>query len=294
MNSKAWAAALASGLVMLAGAACDEDGGGDGGLGGATAPTFGSSDCGVCVHDACASEVAACGADPECAAYVTCVDGCPIAADGNVDPGCEQGCPRGSGTAAADAIRLLTICRTTGPGALCQGCGQGGAGGGSGILNQQCDPSNDPNPCAQCELSHCCETHATYLESPEAQAYLACVQECLDVTPTSDCYFECYEQHPEGIEAFAPRLACTMIYCHAPDACGVATDPCMDCVTANCAEPWVALYSDPAGFLLFECTVPCGEDPACYDACLAQYPSARPMWEAWTACFTSSCPAECG
>lgn len=288
-----WLAGLSTvGLIM---GACSDDGepGGDGGAGASAADTFGASECGQCVHDACAAVIAACGGDPECAAYVSCLDGCGLNADGNVDEACEQACPRGSGTTAQQAIDELTICRNTGPGASCSACVATGTGGGPGILNQSCPGSDDPNPCYECEDEHCCETYAAYEVVPEAVAYKECLLDCLN-GGNQGCELQCFEQHPDGLTQWAPRHACLMVYCTTEDTCGeIPLSSCEICVNDHCAESFVALLADPAGYLLWACTADCA-DAACWDTCEATYPSAAPRLESFSACAINQCNAECG
>ena len=246
-------------------------------------------------HQECATEIQQCGIDPECAAYLNCLDGCTVAADGNVDPGCEQSCPRGSGTVAQDAIRAVSICRTSGPAASCDPCKEQGAGGGNPILNQSCQPSQNPDPCTQCTDEHCCNSSATYHATPEAVAYRDCIVACLDAHG-SNCSLDCYEQHPDGIAAFVPLLACSMVYCADGAACGAGpVDPCVACIIEHCAEVYVAYLSDPAGYLHEECYAQCpSQDTACWAQCDADYPSAVPLHQAFAACSLNNCSAECG
>jgi hypothetical protein len=131
---------------------------------------------------------------------------------------------------------------------------------------------------------------------PEAVAYKECVQECV-AADNEGCFMSCYEQHPDGIPAFAPRMACIDIYCSDADACN--TEPlsaCEVCLNQNCAEEYVALDGTPAGFLLWHCMLECPEadQQACWEECQNEYPSAAPQLEVYLACSLASCGAECG
>jgi hypothetical protein len=290
-----WWLWLALGAAVIPAAACGSDdpppastsasgsggGGGDG---------FGASVCWTCVESACAAPVAECRGDPECAAWLDCITACPVGPNGDVDPACS--CSPGTGTAAAQAEMNLTICRTSGPGAACAECRVGEIPG-DGILNQVCSTSPETNPCYKCEDEKCCDTYADCADDPECKAYQACLVECFD-SGSDDCINPCYQAHPAGIEAWAPREACLSVYCFEQGICNdEPLDPCLQCVNANCAQPYADYYSEPAGYLLFACTVPCN-DEACYDACKSQYPSAVPLFETFAACSLGSCSAECG
>jgi hypothetical protein len=286
---------LAGALALTTAASCTSGNGSEGTGGTSSTPGFGSSACGQCVHQSCTAEIASCGADPECAAYLSCLDGCPVAADGDVETSCEQACPRGSGSSAQAAINGIALCRTTGGAAGCAACGTGSGGGGSWILQQQCPTSAETNACYKCEDEHCCQTYASYAESPEAVAYKQCLTDCVNAQGQA-CFMTCYQEHPDGIERFAPRWACVSLFCGDADACGtLPLTSCELCTNEQCAEPYVALVSDPTGYLLWSCALDCPDgDLACMQACSAEYPSAQPLLEAFLACSATSCGAECG
>ena len=126
-------------------------------------------------------------------------------------------------------------------------------------------------------------------------AYKQCLADCLNASEP-DCYMSCYQQHPGGIEAFGPRWACVEVFCGDSDACGdLPLPPCELCLNAQCAEPYVELLSDPAGYLLWSCYLDCSEnDQACVQACIDDYPSAQSLFEAFFACVSAACGAECG
>src|SRR6185436_9461777 len=113
-----------------------QDGGaGAGGVsadGGADSSTWGSSPCGVCVLDGCASPVAACGAEPSCAARLECLEACPVTEGGGAESTCEAACPVATAGTAESAWQAVLTCR-----AGCAACEDGLDGGtsDSSILN---------------------------------------------------------------------------------------------------------------------------------------------------------------
>src|SRR5262249_19657298 len=99
---KTW---FVSGALLVAlGAGCNKGGtgggtgGGPGGGTGGAGPTYGTGPCAACVATACASQIDACKADPECPTFLACLDACPITSGGDAQATCVAACPTGSGT----------------------------------------------------------------------------------------------------------------------------------------------------------------------------------------------------
>jgi hypothetical protein len=222
--------------------------------------------------------------------------GCPVGTDGDADEACEQDCPQPASSAGIDAVGELIVCRTVGAGSSCGACGSlSDHGDANAILNQDCPSSTETNPCYVCEDEHCCEVYAAYGASPEAVAHKECVQSCWN-SGGSYCAELCYEQHPEGFQQWAERWACILTYCNDADACGdQPLPPCDVCANEHCAETFVELYTNAAGYLLFNCLIElplC--DQACIEACSARFPSAATLFENYAACQANHCEVECG
>lgn len=256
----------------------------------ADAATYGASACLACVDLACATEVHTCAADPECGTYMQCLRECPLAATGNVESTCESGCPRALGSVGAQAISELEECRQSGLGSICSLCGDDQAV--ESVLDQTCEPSVETNKCYRCEDEHCCETYANYASDVEGAAFKRCLEECFGVNGER-CEESCFEAHPKGMATWTPRLACIQLYCGDQDACNdIPLDACQKCINRECVSSLLALYVDPLGYLFSSCTT-AATDAADREACLLEYPTARPLFEAFGECALSQCGSDC-
>lgn len=117
------AAMAACSLVNLA---CSPDSGNGNGAG-----TYGASECGQCVTDACSVQYSACRADIACNALGMCLSACPVSAtDPSVpDTTCLRQCPLpSSGSQSAELFQALSMCgdRVT-SGSSPQCCGSSGS-----------------------------------------------------------------------------------------------------------------------------------------------------------------------
>jgi hypothetical protein len=272
---------------------------------GATA-TFGASTCGQCVTQACSMQVSACNSDPDCSAYLSCLDACGVGADGNVDATCAAACPKGNSSAGMSAESQLTDCRTSGPGAtMCSACGAD-AGPGNPILDQQCMQMMDVTPCYTCEDDYCCNTYANCHANPDCDSLERCLKDCVDDVADDagspqggppdggSCDLVCAHAHPQGLIDWAPRITCLTVYC------GVQCEnppmpplpPCEACVNKYCALEFANLNGTPDGFLYGACVAACpsGANP-CNEACSTQYPSVQAANDALLACAMQNCPS---
>jgi hypothetical protein len=82
----------------------------------------GSNGCLECLTGACASAVAGCNGDPDCATFLACLDACPTDASGHATQACASNCPRGSSSSGALAESQLNACLTAGAGTVCPSC----------------------------------------------------------------------------------------------------------------------------------------------------------------------------
>jgi hypothetical protein len=267
-------------------------------------PTYATSPCGECVAQQCGTEISGCSGDPDCAAYLTCLDGCGLDRSGNVSSACEAACPRGASTSGTQAEMQLTQCRTSGPGAACAGCGVD-AGGGPPLLHQMCMPSTDSNACHQCEKSTCCKSYAQCFGDPECSSYITCVGECYnakpedagvpDAEPPPDgaalpCDEYCLQAHPNGLTGAAPLFTCDIVNCAAP--CGAQTTACEACAQTQCATEYANFYGTADGWLISDCQIPCS-DTSCLMACENAYPAGKMAADLFDTCFAAKCTAAC-
>jgi len=286
-----WALSLAS-LASLA--ACGDDGDtsstGGGGTGGAG---YGDGACGACVKDACAGEIEACAGDPGCAQYLTCLYACPVDAAGDADAACAAGCTVPDSSTAEAARAAVEDCRGFGRGATqCPACGA--PENTHPLLNQECAPSSDPNACFACEDEHCCETYAACEAGAECDALVECIRACPDAGFDA-CKTQCEADHPAGVAGYGARIGCLLVFCADADACGnVPLDGCSKCINAKCADEFIACWANPECYLLSECSVPCGADEACIEACGAAHPDGAQAFGDYALCGTQACSAECG
>lgn len=271
--------------------------------------TYGTSACGACRAKACAPQVAACNSDPDCAAYLSCIDACGVGSDGDVDAPCAAMCPTGSSSSAATAEQGLTDCDSASAGA-CGACGgDGGAEGGNPILHQTCTPMNDQTACYRCEDDDCCTTYANCHDNADCYNLFTCVVDCqsgvgddagspqggandggpcTDVVCWSTCNSLCAQKHPNGLADWAPKEACLAMRC-AQQCQSPPPSASAECLIQLCAEEYVDLAGTADGYLYLQCFYICNQDMTCIDACGAQYPSVAPAASAFAQC-SLGCP----
>lgn len=277
---------LSLGLIVagLALAACpdttelpSDDDTGTGGQGGAQT-LYADSPCGLCVGEACASQVAACAAEPECASALECLYACPIDATGNADPACEAACPVPTSDGPAGALAALTTCRASGDGASCEACGV--VPTGHPLLNQTCGEPVSADACTACEEEHCCETRC----NGPCQGYITCMQGCGGEV---SCQDGCAAAHVEGVAEFGRWLACQLPHCR--DYCqSLIPGPCLECGLVHCADEYADCFGNASCYLRFWCGFNC-DSHACYQACDAKYPEANALMGAWLLCVGDNC-----
>ena len=252
------------------------------------AATYASSDCGQCVAQACTNEETACAGDPQCAKYLSCLQGCSLDATGNADPSCEGSCPAPSSVGSLKDD--LTRCRSTGPGAACSACGTivDAGGDASDFLHQSCAPTSAANPCAKCKQEHCCQTVDVCIKDPDCTALTLCMASC----NTANCRNDCLSAHPTGAQKYAPNQACFGIQCSGPTACKNA-GACLTCVVTQCRTAYANCVGDATCFMLFECFASCNGIVPCANACYAKYPSATSTFDTFVTCQSNLCVNSC-
>jgi hypothetical protein len=276
------------------GAAGEGGGGGQGGQGGegGGGEAYGTSAAGVCFAEKCASEINTCKADPECPAFLSCLDACPVDATGDADPACVALCPTGMGSQSMMAAAAVDDCRTNGAGAVCLACTSPQPEYTSPVLNQTCpDPSMETNVCFKCEDEKCCDTYVACKNNPECDAL---VKNCLALCAAGDlsCEKDCVAQHPAGADDLGARFACMRVRCFAEqlmcDRC--LREPAEVCLYDTCGDAYAAYLSGPNGYAHEACIHACPvDDMACDQVCHADYPDAYMRFGALADCFATQC-----
>lgn len=272
------------------------------GAGGGANGGYGKSLCGACVLKACAGEQAACEAEPSCSAHLECLLKCPVGADGDADPACEQACPVVSGTAAQSAGDALAFCRTAGQGASCAvTCGHASADGGepetckgNPILTQQCKPSQLSDPCYKCQFEKCCDSVDACFNGGPATDLTNCWLAC--TTDDIACELACFDQYPDGVVGFGGYSACTEVNCFAPGGACQHAQPasCLDCESTQCCEELAACDTDAECFLITQCTLGCkSQDTLCGGACFAAHPKGQAALGKLAVCDGQRCAGKC-
>lgn len=291
----AFTARRASAALALFAAACAEDppsseasGGGAG-----NAPRFGSSECRTCLDPVCREPLSSCRADRDCAAWLACVEACPLRADGHVDGECEARCP--IGTQRADALRAaFGFCRADSASAACPACDAVPAGGGAphacvlpAAAEQQCAVS-DYEGCTKCLQEECCESDRGIETAGPGENLSVCWLACED----GACRAACFAAHPEGIPLFGAHRACYAARCSAkPDCAPLNDDSCEACLVNVCNCEIAGCFADFDCYRQLECRANCS-DAACAAACDA-LPSGGAPWRNLVACSAPSCASAC-
>jgi len=300
--------AVALAVASALGVACTSDpeappsGPGSGGSGGGGGVTYGTSDCGTCVAmTACSTERGACDAEPSCASWLGCLNGCPPAAGGDADPVCEAACPEVAGSTALALKDAFQGCRA-GAGASCAACGRtppdGGGGGGAGgqtceppaFLTQQCAASSEADPCIKCNFEECCDSVDAVFYDPGPVKDLAdCWLDC----QTAACEEDCYGQFPDGIVGFGEYSACVFNNCNATGAC-TSSSGCGLCQYQECGCELANCLTNVECALSRACLTTCNGDVACGQACFAAHPEAAALNDALGTCSALKCVQACG
>lgn len=273
----------------------DRDAGGDASGEAEAGPSgFATTSCGGCFAQTCQKEVTACHGDPECAAYLVCLQSCSTDAQGNAEASCASQCPAPKTSAGSDAVRALESCRTYATGVNCTDCGASGTD--NPILHQQCPKSNDSNACTACYFDHCCDTFDTCEQNADCQGMTDCTDACPLNMSLADCTESCFKKLPNGKVPYAEDFACWNMFCG--EICGFPSPysaACMSCRQASCANAQLACDSDPECFLLSLCVSECGITTQCIDQCAqAHSDKTLELFEAQFVCAQQKCPSACG
>lgn len=218
--------------------------------------------CQACTLAHCCDRTEACAQEPDCQAYLDCVE--PCAED---DDACVEDCivkhpagyTVGSVLAACEAHECWEPCGV--PVELACGRGWGDAA------------------CDACSAERCCvETYAagTNLDARERAI-------CLLGCPLNDdnCANDCNERHAEGFAATYTALNCSLIECvdecaglfGEPLPCGLGllttgySAGCTECAKQNCCDVFQGKSLSDAYWRSRACAWACGTDLNCWEAC---------------------------
>ena len=158
---------------------------------GACAPTEGVGPCDTCAAAACCPEIAACDADPDCAARRACTSGC-----GPDDAACHDACDGASPYRAATAALAACVQRScaTACGPPCGGVAIGPAG----VCDSDCPAT-------------CCPAAEACAASVDCGLLRVCEEACLSGDDT--CTARCENDHAEGASARRAIDECVETQC---------------------------------------------------------------------------------
>jgi hypothetical protein len=281
------AAGVVAAAMVLSCSSSDENGGGGAGGDAATGVTYASSNCGKCASSACANQRQVCLSEPSCAAFLECLDQCPVDASGDVVATCEAGCPDAQGEAATKAKEGVNGCRGFGPGAQCADCGADG--GVDPLPPEQCGASAKPPGCTKCLDENCCVSANACVTNQACIGLNTCWSACGDLDAT--CKAGCLSSNAAGSADYLRFQACGTDKCGAE--CGASA--CNACVRQNCRNTQLACDLDPDCFVVGLCYVDCPmSDGACFKKCRDSAPTeSLQRFDAFSLCRSYACPSEC-
>ena len=276
-------AALLATVLLVCPACSRSDSAAADAAGGVDAPPsdggYAVSPCGACVASGCGVALAACTADPDCSSYLACLDACPLADAGDVDPACERSCPRGTSSAGAVAIEQLTRCRTDGVGSLCPACGTDASAELNPALRNQCAPSTTGVACTDCKAEHCCQSAAAC--GAACKGFIGCISE-------GGAYTNCDSQFPGGRVPAESDEVCFEVFCCNPAACTVCASTrsqCDYCIYQQCPGEYANYRATQYGSLYAECAT----ETMDAGGCIALYPQAQDVLTAYLTCVHDNC-----
>lgn len=270
------------------------------GGGGGVDATYAASSCNACIDTACKAELEACGADPGCTAYLSCIDECPLDEKKNLDAACDAACGSGDSTEAKKLIAAVRVCHQKGPGGACTECGSPKNDVLPPPAEEGCPPL-DPSEtlCHQCYFSQMCHTYDGCFDGthPDCDDLGTCFAACETVHPGDDCVAACFDMHPTSVVPFTTLLAKETTVCHAGvKNCDVALEqPCEQCAFQTCGDSLYDLMTTEPGFLLYWCVIAECKDGSipCIDACVQKYPAGNEDFFLWSECLANVCDAAC-
>jgi hypothetical protein len=251
------------------------------------------SACRQCQSDSCASQVAACNADPSCARYLTCESACPSDSLGRIDPTCAATCPPPEdASASVGALEALQGCRAE---ARCTACNEAYDAGYVDALS--CQPSGDAD-CDFCTASRCCEGHLACRITNGCAPMIECVAGCSQAGgATYDCFVQCSAQFPDAATPYVALFGCRLARCGGQTQCGGSTGfdvACSACLSQNCGKVIDGCLLDVDCTLLDTCIGDCAvTDPACITKCEQTYPQSVTKRNSYFNCLTTRCGQLC-
>jgi hypothetical protein len=255
--------------------------------------------CWDCVHASCASAEGACLADPGCADYVACLQRCPHGAEAEAQCDCSPPSTAAGKAAQAD----LTACRAAGACAqICTGRPPDRWNNSTcqdPVCHQMCMPPEQTDmaldKCLKCELTYCCDTRKACKDEPQCEELRQHYLDCVSQPDKEACKLKWYEMLPKGLAVFAPRTACTELFCADADGCGnTKIDPCVECVITECRTETAGCDTDPECVKIKQCyrAMNCN-DQTCVKQCTDRYPQGADRFNTWSHCGQSKCQTKC-
>jgi hypothetical protein len=198
-----------------------------------------------------------------------------VSAGGSLEPACQSACPTPGSAGGVAARQALDACWTSAPCAVCGNAIDAGSDSSPthAILNQDCAPSTQTDPCFKCLYEECCETLAGVLTGAASEIF-DCLAPCTDDT----CEFACYEQYPDQIAGYGANVACSLVLCEAECTTPTAFSTCL---AENCAEPIAECFTKASCYQAFDCWEGTDKHP-----CIDQYPSADPEFDVLATCVS--------
>jgi hypothetical protein len=245
--------------------------------------------CRACQAGSCRDQVAACGSDPACARYLSCLARCPSTAEGTPLASCEAACASGD----AGANVLVAAVRSCEGAASCPDCQAPFDAGDVDAL--ACEPTVDEagvsTSCDYCIASRCCAVHLPCANFACEDGRL-CIVDCeADGGSASACLLECYAALPDVTGKYAQDVQCITSRCNVE--CNGSDPPCNVCLQQHCARQAADVAGSLAATLLFFCLATC-TDGSCYSPCVAQFPGGAKAVDALFSCNSTYCATACG
>lgn len=279
---------------------------------------FAGSACRACEQRSCAQEQKACAAEPSCALYLSCMDRCPLDAQGGVDSTCESTCGQKISSSQGRTARAsLGVCRASTHEATCMSCGLTACPGTR--LVQACPGSmagsdmGQLSACRRCAESSCCESLAACRADKSSGGCDSLYQECIIGAPSSctdalafsKFLYACLLKHEPGLRLYGEHYGCVRSRCSEGDSClqdSCAAVPtplpvlaCAQCRRDRCGCVSAQEDADPDAQLLSACLSAsnCGADKNCVAKCALAHQKGLDPLTASLSCASKSCGSLC-
>lgn len=261
--------------------------------------TYGPSACADCVRQSCKSEIRACDANFECAAFLLCLGQCPLDPGGDAAAACEQACRARLGPESLAKTQQLADCRNHGNGTLCPDCHKPplDRDAKTDLLNQSCPPATSSDACRGCVQEHCCQSADACKQNPACKAISTCIDACASDPDPDACERDCRQNNQDGLIDLNRYILCAEISCSR--LCSEQSD-CSDCINQSCLDLRITCFSSLSYLLYEDCFLLCtnfGTQPpdlVCLSQCGESYPEGRALSDQLGLCGLQRCGARCG